>query len=140
MLIGSNKRQDKVRLDNIVHDIAVLDTAIYVNGNLGIPLKNIVAEKQLHSRDGFSNRKHQPDFVFKKGGKTYCVEVELSLKSRERLEKNLKSNFSAYDTQIWFIENLDTKLFYILNENKLQYPNIKIVDIEKVREYVREHS
>lgn len=100
MLIGANKRQDKVRLDNIAHDIAVIDTAIYIHYKFAI---DIVTEKQLHSRDGFSYRKHHPDFIFTKDGKTYCVEVELSMKSQDKLYRNLKSNFILYDYQVWVI-------------------------------------
>ena len=135
MLIGTNKRQDKIRVDNIAHDIAVIDTAIYFNTHYQIPLNEIMTEKQLHSRDGFSIRKHQPDFIFTKNGNVYCVEVELSLKSSERLERNIKSNFGLYDTQIWAIEDL--RLFSALSDNKRQYPNIIIINIEEVKKYVR---
>ncbi len=135
MLIGANKRQDKIRLDNIVHDIAVLDTAIYMMSKYNISLSDIQTEKQLHSSDGFSIRKHQPDFVFTKDNKTYCVEVELTLKAKDRLENNIKSNFLTYDIQIWILED-NPKLIKIIKENKLQYPNIEITDIKEVRNYV----
>ena len=139
MMIGANKRQDKIRLDNIAHDIAVIDTAIYMCGRLGIPFRDITTEKQLHSQDGFSNRNHQPDFTFTKGDKTTCVEVELSLKSQERLNKTCKANFIAYDCQIWVIENTDTKLYRILEDNKTRYPNIEIINMEEVKKHVRKN-
>lgn len=135
MLIGANKRQDKIRLDNIIHDIAVLDTAIYMMAKYNIPLSNIQTEKELHSKDGFSVRKHQPDFVFTKDNKTYCVEVELTLKAKERLEKNIKSNFLNFDIQIWVLED-NPKLIRVIKESKLQYPNIEIKVIKEVRNYV----
>ena len=135
MLIGANKRQDKVRLDNVIHDIAVLDTAIYMIAKYNISLSDIRTEKELHSQDGFSIRKHQPDFVFTKDNRTYCVEVELTLKSKGRLENNIKSNFLTYDIQIWVIED-NPKLVKIINNNKLQYPNIEIKEIKEVRNYV----
>ncbi len=136
MLIGANKRQDKIRLDNIIHDIAVLDTAIYMIAKYNILLSDIKTEKELHSSDGFSTRKHQPDFVFTKNNKMYCVEVELTLKAKNRLEKNINSNFLTYDIQLWILEN-NPKLIKTVNRNKLQYPNIEILEIKEVRNYVR---
>jgi len=133
MLIGANKRQDKIRLDNIAHDIAVLDTAIYFATKLGIPLKSIITEKQLHSNGGFGARKHEPDFVFTKGDKTYCIEIELSLKSKARLEKNIKANFLEYDFQIWVIGESVPKLPRLLEEFKMQYDNIMITNMEEIK-------
>lgn len=135
MLIGANKRQDKIRLDNIVHDIIVLDTAIYLHNQYHIPFTEIQTEKQLHSQDGFSTRKHQPDFVFTKDKQTYCVEVELTLKAKDRLEKNIKSNFLNFDIQIWVLED-NPKLLKIIQQNKIQYPNIEIIEIKEVKNYV----
>ena len=125
-LIGANKRQDKIRFDFIPHDIAVLDTAICFSRKYKIPLKKIITEKQLHSKDGFSIRSHQPDFIFTNGEKKYCVEVELTLKSKERLESNIKSNFLQYDTQIWVVGGSVPKITKILKNS--QYENIKIID------------
>ena len=139
MLISANKRQDKIRLDNIIHDITVLDTAIFFHYYFKIPFKNIISEKQLHSKDGFNIRNHQPDYIFSKDNKTYCVEVELSLKSKERLENNLKSNFMAYDIQIWIIKDYHSKLYKILKNKEKQYSNMKIINIEKVGKYVRDN-
>ena len=90
MLIGANKRQEKVRVENIVHDITVLDVVIHFVQTMGVQLQEVISEKELHAKDGFSVRKHRPDFIFTKDGRSYCVEVELTLKSKERLEKNIK--------------------------------------------------
>ena len=139
MLIGANKRQDKIRLDNIVHDIVVLDTAIYFLSKYNISLSDIQTEKQLHSLDGFSTRKHQPDFIFTKNNKTYCVEIELTLKAKDRLVKNIGSNFLNFDIQIWILED-NPKLIKIINENKLQYPNIEILEIKEVKNYVKTNT
>ena len=132
-LIGASKRHDKIRVDYTGHDIAVLDTAIYFHKTMGIAFDGITTEKQLHSRDGFSVRKHQPDFTFTHDGKLYCVEVELTMKSLDRLNRNLKANFIAYDVQIWAVSYTNTKLLQILQNKKTQYSNIKILDIRKVR-------
>ena len=137
MLIGANKRQDKIRLDNVAHDIAVLDTAIYFTKRFNIPLKDIVTEKQLHSNDGFSTRTHYPDFIFTKDKQRYCVEVELSLKSRDRLEKNIKTNFQKYKLQIWVINSDFSKVSRLLRGYGKQYTNIKIIDIKEIQKYVK---
>ena len=99
----------------------------------------IQTEKQLHSKDGFSNRQHRPDFIFTKNNQTYCVEVELTLKAKDRLENNIKSNFVTYDIQIWVLED-NPKLIKIINDNKLQYPNIQTIEIKEVRNYVTNNN
>jgi len=139
LLIGANKRQDKVRADNIAHDIAVIDVAIYLHEHLSIAFDDIITEKQLHTRDGFSIRLHQPDFIFTRENKAYCVEVELTLKSKERLEKNLKNNFMNYDIQVWIIEGTGTVLADTLKSKRTQYDNIEIIDVKEVKKYVSEN-
>jgi len=132
-LIFVNKRQEQIRLDQIMHDVAVLDIAICFMKNLALNPPNIKTEKQLHQLDGFGERKHHPDFIFTKDDKTYCVEVELSLKSKARLEKNIKSNFLTYDYQIWITNENAIKLSRLLEGYKTQYSNIVITNIEEVK-------
>ena len=132
-LIYANQRQEQIRLDQIMHDITVLDVAICFIKSFGISPNEIKTDKQLHQADGFGERTHHPDFVFTKDGKTYCVEVELSLKSKTRLEKNIKSNFLKYNVQIWVIDEDNTKLLYTLDEFKTQYPNMEITNIAEVK-------
>jgi len=75
--------QSKVRVEQILHDIAVLDAAIYFNKKHGIEFADMKTEIELHRLDGFGVRKHRPDFVFTDNdNKLTCVEVEFSLKSR----------------------------------------------------------
>ena len=96
-------RNRKVRIEQIVHDIAVLDTAIFVSKVHGAKFEEMKTELELHRQDGFGVRKHRPDFTFPKDGKTICVEIELTLKSKQRFEANIKNNFSDYDKQIWIV-------------------------------------
>ena len=131
-LIGANQRQEKIRLDQILHDVTVLDVAIAFMKSFGITASDIKTEKQLHQLDGFGTRTHQPDFVFKRSNKTYCVEVELSLKSKARLEKNIRSNFLTYDVQVWVTDEHGTKLIRMLEEFKMEYPNMKITSVKEV--------
>ena len=97
--------EHKIRLDNILHDIAVIDTAIYLMKIWDIGLGDIVTEKELHSKDGYGRRSHQPDFVVKLAGKEIAIEVELTTKSRERFMKNIEDNFMRFETQFWVVSN-----------------------------------
>ena len=132
-LIFANQRQEKIRLDQIMHDVTVLDVAIYFMKSLGLLSTDIKTEKQLHQEAGFGTRTHQPDFVFTRGNKTYCVEIELSLKSKARLEKNIKSNFLKYDVQIWITDENGGKLIRILESYKTAYPNIEISNVKEIQ-------
>jgi len=110
LLLNLNKRDDKIRVEQIRHDVYVLDTVIQLLHKNQIALDNIQTEKELHQQDGFSNRNHRPDFVFEQSGEKIAFEIELSLKSRERLERNIKDNFNKYKMQLWFIERKNKKL------------------------------
>ena len=132
-LISANQRKEKIRIDQIIHDIAVLDVAVCFMKTLGLNPNEIKTDKQLHQEDGFGQRTHHPDFVFTKDNTTYCVEIELSLKSKARLENNIKSNFLKYNVQIWVTDKNAVKLNHMLEDFKLQYPNIEITNIEEVK-------
>ena len=134
-LIFANQRQEKIRLDQILHDVTVLDIAICFMKHLSIDPAEIKSEKQLHQEDGFGERAHRPDFTFAKNNKTYCVEIELSLKSKERLERNIKSNFNKYDVQIWIAGENTPKLVRLLQDFRIPYPNIKITNIKEVKKW-----
>ena len=122
----------KVRIEQIMHDIQVLDTAIFFNKKYGIEFDSIKTEIELHRCDGFGVRKHRPDFVFEKNGKLACVEVELTLKSKDRFIKNIHDNFLAYDVQIWVVPNMESKIAMFLEMRKTEYPNIKILEVNEV--------
>ena len=127
---GANR---KIRVEQIIHDIAVVDTAIFFNKKYGIEYDKIKTEIQLHSQDGFGVRKHRPDFVFKKGNKTICVEVELSLKAKDRFEKIISDNFLGYYKQVWVVPCLASKIAKILQQNKTAYPNIVMLELSKIQ-------
>jgi len=140
MLIGVSKNKEEPRLDQITHDIAVLDAVIYFMLKEGVPLADMQSEKQLHSLDGFSNRRHRPDFVFTVEEKIYCVEVELSLKSKERFEHNMKQNFDAYEVQYWVVPKTQVKIREMLQGNATTYPNMQILSLEEVESYVKHYG
>lgn len=131
ILMGSNKRKDKIRIDTIKHDIYVIDTLIYLikSGYIG-SIDNVISEKELNRKNGFSNRKHQPDFVFTKGNKTYAVEVELSIKAMTKLEKNIRDNFMNYDYQIWVLTKRNNKIERNIKSFATKYTNIYFLYLE----------
>ncbi len=135
-LIQSNTRPEKVKIEQIVHDMTVLDTAIYFMHKESLLLNNITTEKQLHQLDGFGMRKHRPDFIYTKNNETNCVEVELSLKSKPRFESIIKDNFIVYDTQFWIVPDTQSKIKKILADNKRIYANTEIINLEEVKNYV----
>ncbi len=93
-----------IRIEQITHDIAVIDTAIYLINNEGVEKSSITTEREMKHKAGFGNPKHFPDFIYyTKENKTFCVEVELSAKKPTTLEKNIKNNYKVYDVQRWFI-------------------------------------
>ena len=128
-------RNREIRVEQINHDIAVLDTAIYFHKRHNVAFDTIKTEIELHRADGFGIRKHRPDFIYTKNNQNICVEIELTLKSKNRFEKIIKDNFSTYDRQIWVVPNLNTKIAKILMENKIIYPNIEILEISEVEKW-----
>jgi len=137
MLIGANKRQDKIRVEKIVHDIAVLDTVIYFLLKRGIDREKIETEKELNSKSGFSTRKHQPDFTYEQGGKKHCVEIEMTAKGKQRFEQIVEENYLNYETQHWVITKSGVKIRGMLEGLTPKYQNIEIIEIEGVQEIAR---
>jgi len=140
ILIGANKRQDKIRVEKIPHDIAVVETAIYFMLKYKINSDEIVTEKELNSKSGFGERKHSPDFIIEKDNKKYCIEVELSLKAKTRFEKIVENNYLEYDTQFWITAKSGVKIKKLLNEMSEKYTNIKTIELEEVQAFVRENK
>ena len=139
-LIGTQPKPDKLKVDQIAHDVAVIDTAIYFHLKREVPLAAITTEKELHQKDGFGTRQHRPDFVFVSGAKTHCVEVELTSKSKDRFMKNIRDNFMAYDRQCWIVPRAQVKVRQILEDQTASYPNIEMFSLEGVAEYVKQYQ
>jgi len=140
MLIGANKRQDKIRVEKIPHDIAVVETAIYFMEKHNIKLEEIITEKQINSIAGFGERKHCPDFVIEKDNVKNCIEIELSLKAKARFEKIVESNYLAYNTQFWVVAETGLKIKKTLEKLSEKYQNIEIINLEEVQELVRKYK
>ena len=126
-------RSEKIRVEQIPHDIAVLDTAIYFHKVKDVAYGDMITEKQLHSTDGFGVRKHRPDFVITRNEKSICVEVELSLKAKARLEGIIQDNFMQYNHQIWVVPDKACKIYQILKDNQAQYTSIHILELQEVQ-------
>ena len=129
-------RKSKIRIAQIRHDIAVLDTAIYFHKIHTVAYSEITTEIQLHRQDGFGIRKHRPDFIFKKDDKTTCVEIELALKAKQRFENIMKDNFMQYDKQIWVVPDNESKIAKTLEKNKKLYANIEIMELSQIQEWI----
>ena len=136
-LINVSLKADKFKVEQIVHDIAVLDTAIYFLLRQGVVLSDITTEKELHQQDGFGVRQHKPDFVFSQDSKRFAVEVELTPKAKPRLTKNLQENFMAYDGQRWIVPAAQAKITQLLEQNEVIYPGIEILQLEEVTDFVK---
>lgn len=137
MLIGANKRQDKIRVDKIAHDVTVIDTVVYFIYHHKISIEKIQTEKELNSIIGFTTKRHQPDFIYEKEGKKYCVEIELTAKSKKRFEEIVEENYLNYETQHWVIAKHGVKIRAMIERLIPQYTNIEIIELEEVQEYVR---
>lgn len=126
-----------IRIEQITHDIAVIDTAIYLINNEGVEKSSITTEREMKHKAGFGNPKHFPDFIYyTKDNKTTCVEIELSAKKVSTLEKNIKNNYKVYDVQRWFIPSDRQKVIDNVKAIGEKY-GVKIEPLEKVVEYVK---
>jgi len=136
LLLGVNKREDRIRVDRISHDIYILEAIIYYVLKYGVSLSIIESEKELHIKDGFGIRKHQPDFVISfSAEKRIAVEIELSPKGKPRMEENIRENYLKYDKQIWITD--DSKVKSLLQVFTEEYSNIMVLRLEEVLAYVQ---
>lgn len=124
-----------IRLDQAVHDMAVVDTYLFVKHKLALPMEDFISEKEIRHEQGFIVRGHAPDFLFKYMGELFCVEVELSQKAKERLEKNVADNYIKYKGQKWIVPNSNHRVKLWLKEFKDKYPNVEIIDMGVIDDF-----
>lgn len=126
-----------IRIEQIQHDIATINTSIYLIHGEGIDSASITTERELKHKAGFGNTNtHFPDFIYTKDNKTFCVEIELSAKKLTTLERNMKNNYKAFDFQLWFVPNDRPKVVENVKSIGKKY-GVEIIDLERVNEYVR---
>lgn len=135
-LIQVRTGTEKVKIEQIIHDRTVLDTAIYFMHKENLSLQDITTEKQLHQLDGFGIRRHRPDFIFTKDELTYCVEVELTLKAKNRFLNIIKENYIEYDVQIWIVSDSQKAILKVLKESRKSYDNIQARSLQKINDYL----
>ena len=70
--------------------------------------------------------------VFKKDDETYAIEVELNVKAKNRILKNIEDNYLNYDYQIWVVPLSQVKIKHILAESLNKYDNIEVVTLESL--------
>ena len=132
VLLGVNKRAEEMHEGKITHDIYVLEAVIFFIKKYSLTVEAIESEKELHVKDGYGIRKHQPDFVFSLNDKKYAVEIELTLKTKARLEQNIRNNYLNFDGQIWLTHNRKVRL--LLQSFAGEYPNMQIKTMKEVKE------
>lgn len=131
-LIHVSPKEEKIRIDQIHHDITVLDCIPNLIKEYDFDIENIITERQLHMQDGFGTRKHHPDLVVQKENETYAFEIELNLKSKNRLEQNIEQNYLTYDKQIWVVPLTQPKILNILTQSANMYDNIEVITLESL--------
>ena len=131
-LIHVKVKDENIRIDQIHHDITTLDCLKGLVDKYNFQLDNMTTERELHINDGFGVRKHHPDLVFKKDDETYAIEVELNVKAKNRILKNIEDNYLNYDYQIWVVPLSQVKIKHILTESLNKYDNIEVVTLESL--------
>ena len=137
-IIDANVREERIRVEQIQHDICVRDAVLYFH-QFGIPFSDFITEKEMHQLDGFGTRKHQPDFIFSHKNKKYCIEIEISLKATKRLMKNIQNNFNNYDRQVWLVPSDEKRIQNIISDAQKMYTDIKLLYTEEITKYVSEN-
>jgi hypothetical protein len=130
MLLGLNKRAQKIKLDQIRHDIKVLDVVVSFIKTKGLRPAAFTSEREMHRADGFTARSHRPDFIYTENERKTAVEIELSIKEFDRLEDNVKTNYLTYDNQLWIIEESSKKIRANLLDLREKYPNVSLMYLE----------
>ena len=125
------------RVGLINHQICVVDTAIYFLNKL--KAINLYTERELKYIKGFSLREHFPDFVLSLDNKKIAVEIELTLKNKATLKKNIESNYinDNYDRQIWVIPKKQIRIINFLEEAQDFYSGVEIIYLEEVQAYIK---
>ena len=123
------------RVGLINHQINVVDTAIYFLNKLKV--ENLHTERELKYLKGFSIREHCPDFVLSLDNKKIAVEIELTLKNKSTLKKNIESNYNNYNRQIWVIPKKQIRIINVLEEAQDFYSGIEIIYLEEVQAYIK---
>lgn len=119
-----------VSLGTIEHELAVIDTYLFLKDKYHLNYNDFKSERQL--RIEYAKAKHYPDIVFSLKDNLYCVEIEFSLKNATLLERNIKENYLNYEKQLWIIKKEHTRLFKLLDKFKTEYPNIEIILCEEI--------
>lgn len=137
------KRHVKFGGRNLIHELFVADTLIYMCKFLNYDFNDYLTEEQLliddieivEEESVFTsevikkmkdNKKHLGDLVF---SNEIVVEVEISRKKKSRIFNNLEQNKKNYKKQIWVIYEHDT---YIENVIKRFDEDIQIIYIENI--------
>lgn len=129
---------NNIRVEHINHNILTIDTVIYLIKKYGVHDSDIISERQLKNQFGFGKPQHIPDLVYTDiENKKYCVEIELNIKTFDKLKKNILHNYKFYDKQLWFVDTTKLKIVENLKKIQIRYSDIIILDIKEVITYVK---
>lgn len=129
-LIHATPVKEKIRIDNILHQVFLLDHLPMLIDKYHFSLDNIQTERELHSLDSFGTRNHRPDLVFLLDDKKVAIEFERSKKAKNRLKTNIESNYLDYDRQIWIVPSTQAKVISWITEEINNYLGIEVVVVD----------
>ena len=132
VLIGVSRKKENIRVERLLHNIAVLDCVVYLVQKKQLTLEEIKTEREMFSADGFGAIKHRPDFIHVEDGTTNAYEVELTLKSIDRFHANIKENYLNYHNQIWIVPQREKKIHQLLSDWQDSYSNLEIIFLEEL--------
>lgn len=117
------------------HIICTSYGAAFAKINNNVAIESILDEKEikkleLHAYDG---KRHNPDLVIGREEEAICFEIEISVKSKEALESNVRKNSENFGSQIWIVPRRLKGLKSNLNRINEKYDaNVEIFDLEDI--------
>lgn len=108
--IGSDQPYYSVQNDNAFHESVVATCAAWLHLNHGIPLSDILTEREMKRQNiKFGGKERtRPDLYIPK--LSLCVEYERNAKTTEKTRRKIENNFSNCKKQLWVIDEKSTAL------------------------------
>lgn len=120
---------------SVRHDVCVVDTAICLAQLLKVSFSEMQTEREIRKKQGNNLPEHVPDIVIPTQG--ICVEVELTQKADNRLEKIMSDEYRKYDRVIYVIPNASGQLYRKIKNIANNYPAVEIMELEVIEKYAK---
>jgi hypothetical protein len=120
---------------SIRHDMCVVDAAIYLTQLLDVSFSEMQTEREIRKKQGYGLPEHVPDIVIP--AQDICVEVELTQKTDNRLEKIMSDEYRKYDRVIYVVPNASGQLYRKIKNIADNYPTVEIIELEAVQKYAK---